>query len=99
MIQRLPVEAVVVFISACGGIARYLNQYLTAAHPQFVIGMLFANIFVSAFSGFMAATLAESFGISEKLVYLSAGVGGFLGASTMDFVRSVIASRLTPPRL
>ena len=96
---RIPTEAVIVMIAAIGGLAKYMHEYMIAVHPKFVLSMLAANIITSGFSGFMFATLAEYMGLGERMIFVCAGLGGFASSATMDFIREMIVSRMTPPKL
>jgi len=98
MQNRIPPEVLYVIIAAAGGISKYLNEYLGGG-TAFRFSMMISHIIVSGFSGFIFALVAEHMNFSPRLVYVCAGVGGFMGAATIDYIRYFLSSRFSPPKL
>lgn len=75
-------HAVYVITAMFGGIANYLHLYLKG--HKFEVFKLLASAVVSGFSGyiFAQATLL----LNANWVFVAAGVGGFMGDKTMDYL-------------
>lgn len=79
-----------VVLAMIGGAARYLDKFLrTGNRPQ--MWPLFANVFVSGFSGYMAAQVVIRF--SAEWAVVAAGVGGYLGTQALDWAATILAEK------
>lgn len=86
-----PVQWIWGFFAAFGGGARYLNMYLNTG--KFLWTNFIANILISGFSGFMFALIGKSLGVSQELLFVSAGVGGFMGHNALEWASVFIIKR------
>lgn len=78
-------------LAVAGGIARFLDAYLrTGVFPT--IGMMIAHAVVSGFSGYMVAQVVLK--IAPDWTLVAAGVGGYLGTQGIDWIASVLKSRV-----
>ncbi len=72
------------FAAVFGGIARYLNAYI---HGQpFKLSIFLASVVVSGFSGYMFAALGESVAMPQNMLFVTAGIGGYMADQSMKFV-------------
>lgn len=78
-------------IAAVGGAARYLNLYLTTG--QFLWPYFLANVLISGFSGLMFALMGKSMNMPIEFLYVCAGVGGFMGTNTLEWLAAIIQKR------
>lgn len=80
-----------VLAAMVGGVARYLDSYIqTGTMPR--VGLLFANAFVSGFSGYMAAHVALH--LAPDWAMVAAGTAGWLGTQGMNWVADVVKRRV-----
>ena len=89
--KSIQAELATVLLSAAGGFAKYLHDYMLG--EPFVMTKLIASTLVSGFSGYMFAQLGATFNVSEKMLFVFAGVGGFMGASTLEVIRLWLLGR------
>jgi hypothetical protein len=92
MKENLPVEVLYVIIAAIGGGARYLSLYING--ERFRLSMLCANLLLSGFSGFMFSLFGGSLGLESDIIYVMAGIGGFMGTETVKFIASKLKKDL-----
>ena len=81
-----------VLLAAGGGIARYLHNYTHGT--KFHLSMFLANAVISGFSGLMFAYAAESAQFPPSFLYVSAGIGGFMGHSALEWLSEFIKNRI-----
>jgi fluoride ion exporter CrcB/FEX len=80
--------------AAAGGLARYLHEWLRSdGAKKFQWSNLAASVVVSAFTGTSAYTLANLSGKPEW-AGLAAGVGGYMGGATMDYIYFLFSKSL-----
>jgi len=92
-INKIPVEAAYVSVAATGGLARYLQIYLSGG--EFSPKKLFAHLAVSAFSGYMFFQFGMNIvGMPEQSSAIIAGMGGWLGADAMKLLENWLQERL-----
>ena len=84
-------ETIYVLVSAMGGVAKYLNEYMNTG--KFHLGMFVANIFLSGFSGIMFKLFGESLGLNHNMLFMLAGVGGFMSSSALSLLANVVAKK------
>jgi hypothetical protein len=72
-----------------GGVANYLQLYLKG--HKFEALKLMASAMVSGFSGYMFAQAMLL--ISPRWAFVAAGVGGFMGDKTMDYLFNFLARK------
>lgn len=87
----IPAELIYVAIATIGGMARYLSNY--AQNGNFSLSFFVASSFASGFSGWMFALVGSSLQMSNSIIYVMAGVGGFFGDQTMKLVLEYIQSK------
>ena len=87
-----PIQYAYGVVAVVGGIARYLNSFVTGGTP-FSLGILAASTVVSGFSGWMFATLGLTMGMPQGIIFIMAGSGGFFGEQTMKLIWDIIKSR------
>ncbi len=88
-----PVQFVYGAIAVCGGVARYLNSIAVDGN-KFHVGIFFASSFVSGFSGWMFATMGMSLNMSQEIVFIMAGTGGFFGDQTMKLIMEMLSKKI-----
>jgi fluoride ion exporter CrcB/FEX len=88
MKENIPPEIMYVVTASIGGVAKYMHEYIKS--KKFSIQMLLANIFVSAFSGYMFASFAVFLGMEQTVAYSMGGLGGFMGVRALDFIEDFI---------
>lgn len=81
-----------VALAAGGGAARYLHSYTHGG--KFSIGVFAASIILSGFSGLMFAFLGESMQMPVSVLYIFAGIGGFMGHSALEFLAEWIKTKV-----
>ncbi len=78
-------------IAAAGGVVRYLDVYLRSGNaPSF--GPALGHAAVSGFSGYMTALVVIK--IYPDWTMVAAGSGGYLGTQALDWVTTVIKSKV-----
>lgn len=89
---------VVPAISALGGVARRLHEWLSGNTPfknwQTALAEMIARVIIAVFCGFVCVWLAEFFEVSENTRYLSAAIGGWSGGEIMGWVTSNYKRRI-----
>lgn len=70
-------------LSILGGVAKYLNEYLTSG-KSIVFGQLAAKSIISAFSGYMFAEFMSK--VNAEWTTIAAGMGGFLGVQAIEYI-------------
>jgi len=79
-----PAQFLYALVAISGGVARYLSSF-THGKP-FKFSIFIASAFVSGFSGWMFAQMGLSLDMPQGIVFMMAGVGGFMGEQNMKFV-------------
>ena len=90
-LKHFPVEVLYGFVAIAGGVARYLNGYVTG--QKFKLSIFLASAFVAGFSGYMFALLGESMQMPQGWLFMMAGVGGFFGEQTMKFIMEIVTKK------
>lgn len=92
-VHKVPVEVVYVSVAAAGGLARYLQVYLSSG--EFSWRKLVAHLSVSAFSGYMFFKFGlDIVGMPESVAAVVAGMGGWMGADAMKLLETWMQERL-----
>lgn len=89
---HVPVEILWGILAICGGVARYLNGVIEGR--PFSIGVFFASVFISAFSGYMFALFGKTLQLGDMMVYMMAGLGGFFGEQTLKLIMESVSRRV-----
>lgn len=87
-----PAELLWIVLAVFGGLARYLDTYLTEDRKEISISKIFATIFVCGFTGFLCAQIFMLIYPSWALV--SAGIGGYLGTEAIKSLIPLWKSKL-----
>lgn len=87
-----PIQFLYGAIAVFGGVARYLNSYVTGAPFKFRIFL--ASGFVSGFSGWMFALIGTSMHFQGTMLFIMAGTGGFMGDQTMKLIIEWLQKRI-----
>ena len=90
--MSFPPDIFWIFLAISGGIARYLDKYVKG-EQQFKIGMLFASLIITAFTGYMSAEIMLMFYPNWALI--AAGVGGYAGTQFMDVFVVIVKNKLS----
>lgn len=88
-----PIQYIYGFIAIAGGIARYLTGYKNGVPFKFSIFL--ASAVVAGFSGWMFAQMGTSLRMSQELIFVMAGTGGFMGEQTMKLIAEWLQSRIS----
>jgi len=88
----IPIELIWGIIAISGGIARYLNSYITG--HKFKLSIFIASALVAGFSGYMFALLGETLVLPANMTHVMAGVGGFFGEQTMKLILESIKKKV-----
>lgn len=91
--ERFPIEWFYIVLAAAGGASRYLQQYVNG--QPFSISIFSANIVLSGFSGFMFAVFGQTMNLPPQMLYVLAGVGGFMGANTLEFLSALLKAKMS----
>ena len=91
MQNNIPVEILWIILAIFGGIARYLDTYLTGKEI-FSFSKVLATMFVCGFTGFICAQIFLLIYPSWALV--SAGIGGYLGTEAIKTIVPLWKARL-----
>ena len=92
-LTKVPAELLYVVIAAVGGIARYLQHYLSEG--TFTWQHFIAHVFVSSFSGYMFYSFAVNvFGFPDSTVAIFAGIGGWMGVEALKMLETLIKDRM-----
>ena len=89
---NIPIELIWGIIAISGGIARYLNSYITG--QKFKFSIFVASALVAGFSGYMFALLGETLVLPAPMTHVMAGVGGFFGEQTMRLILESIKKKV-----
>ncbi len=92
ILRSFKFEFVYVTIAAMGGLARYLQKYLTDG--EFRWKRLLAEMMVSSFSGYMFWQFALFVGMTAPIVPLLVGMGGYMGAEALKFIENLLTKKL-----
>lgn len=92
MFKQFPVEAIYGLLAVGGGIARYLNGY--ANGQKFHLSILVASALVAGFSGYMFALLGVTMSMPQPMLFVMAGVGGFMGEQTLKFIMEYLGTKM-----
>lgn len=79
-----------ILLATFGGIARYLDRYVRK-HEVPVWSMMWAHLVVSAFGGYMVASMVDL--LDPKWVWIGAGIGGYMGTEALDWLSRVLQRR------
>ena len=90
--EKITSEVLYVLVSAMGGVAKYLNEYLNGG--KFHFGLFLANILLSAFSGLMFKLFGESIGLNQNILYMFAGIGGFMSSSSLNLIANILSRKI-----
>lgn len=90
--REVPLEVIFGTVAIIGGVARYLNGYLTGVPFRFAAFM--ASTFVSAFSGYMFALVGLSMNFPQPMLFILAGTGGFFGDQTMKLILDIVSKKV-----
>lgn len=90
--HHIPPQFVYVILAGAGGIARYLSAY-EKRNGKFAWGALFVAGFVSGFSGYMFALLGISTSMPQPMIYMLAGIGGFMGENALRFMAEYLMDK------
>lgn len=91
-LKDIPVHALYVIVAAVGGIARYLNSYISG--QRFSLTIFIASAFIAGFSGLMFALVGDSLALPNPMPHIMAGVGGFFGDQTMKLVLEYVSKNV-----
>jgi len=89
---NIPVTFIYGVIAIAGGCARYLTGYVEG--KRFKLSIFLASAFVSGFSGWMFAYMGLSLALPQYMVYIMAGVGGFMGEQTMKLIVEYVQTKI-----
>lgn len=84
-------------LGGVGGAAKVLVQLLGMEKLPTKMGifwLLIANIFVSAFSGFLGAVIASGITPNDDLHIVSAGIAGYMGVAALDLFSGWFKNKL-----
>lgn len=87
-----PIQYIYGVIAIVGGVARYLTGYKNGVPFKFSIFL--ASAVVAGFSGWMFAQMGTSLRMSQELIFVMAGTGGFMGEQTMKLIAEWLQSRI-----
>lgn len=89
LLHKIPTELIYVVMAAVGGIARYLQSYLSEG--EFAWHHLLAHTFVSAFSGYMFYQFAFNIlHLGQGSLPVVAGLGGWMGVEALKLLETLI---------
>lgn len=92
MMNKLPTEVLYILFAGIGGIAKYLSTY-KKDNGKFVFGALIVASITSGFSGYMFALFALSIQLPESMVFMFAGMGGFMGEYSLRLLGEFITKK------
>ena len=73
-----------VILAMVGGAARYAHLYLKSGKWSWLKAL--AHIFISGFSGFMFSQFGAWIGVSGDVLFLFAGLGGYMGPRALEII-------------
>ena len=91
ILRDLPIQVLYVLVSIIWGIAKNLHEYQTTG--KFRFGFFLAGCCISAFTGFMFASFATLIGVGDEARMLFAGMGGYMGTRSIDFIEQWIKQK------
>ena len=89
---QLPLSFTTSIVAIAGGVARYLVGYVDGG--RFKLSIFIASAFVSGFSGWMFALMGLDMNVPQEMIYMMAGVGGFMGEQTMKFILEYLGKKI-----
>ena len=95
--MQLPEEITYALIVICGAITHAVAQWQIARREKTDFGFVdFCILMLMAgFSGWVSGQLASLFYDNQSLIFLSAGVGAFLGITGLNIIANAVLSVLT----
>lgn len=87
-----PIQYIYAVIAIVGGVARYLTGYKDGVPFKFSIFL--ASAVVAGFSGWMFAQMGISLRMSQEIVFIMAGTGGFMGEQTMKLIAEWLQAKI-----
>ena len=84
-----------VALGALGGIARVFGTWSNTPPINFKSGIfvIFINVFISGFSGFMGATIASQIVETQQSLIIASGIFGYLGVNGLDWLSDRIKEK------
>ncbi len=98
--HELPPHPTWAALGAIGGAAKVFVQLLNMKmlpSKANILWLLFANMFVSGFSGFLGAVLASQMTENANYHVVAAGVAGYMGVAALDLFSDWFKSRVVVP--
>lgn len=92
-LKHFTVEYIYVGLAFTGGMARYLNNYISG--KPFSLSMLLASSIISAFSGLMFSLLGSALDMPINIQFMMAGLGGYFGDQTMKLLLEILKNKIT----
>jgi hypothetical protein len=80
-LEKIWETLICLLLAVAGGLTRLLSRKGTKG---LVLSRLFAEVFISAFSGLMIVLLARALGLSGDWLGLVAGIAGWIGPRMLD---------------
>ena len=74
---------IAVLLAVAGGLARLLNK---KSKTKMQLSLIFAELFISGFSGLMVLLLARASGVSGDWLGLICGMAGWSGPKILDMI-------------
>lgn len=93
-----PPQPTWVALGAIGGATKVFVQLLgmkILPPKTHIMWLLFANMFVSGFSGFIGAVIATQMTANDNYHVIAAGVAGYMGVAALDLFSEWFRSRVT----
>ena len=90
--SNFPVALIYGALAVAGGCARYLTGYVDG--KRFKLTIFLASAFISGFSGYMFALLGQSMSMPSPMLFMMAGVGGFMGEQSMKLIIDWITAKM-----
>ena len=87
------INVLVALAALVGGIARLINELLTGDR-KYTILTAAGHIFVSGWSGFVAAQIISVF--DPSLAFAVAGVSGWMGSKSLELLQGYLTKRFGP---
>lgn len=91
IIKTIGSTGLVVLTAVTGGIAKYSKVYLETG--EFIFGKFLANVIISGFAGLMFGYFGENLGVTQNIILMFAGVGGFMGYETINYIFNSITKK------
>ena len=86
-------------LAGIGGAAKYISTVIrsaeTISNRRFLL-LLFANIFVSSFSGLMGGLLMTTVSADPTWSFIASGLFGYLGTQGLDVLLSALKKKIDP---